>query len=196
MTEFTQESGRPGTMIPTRTALRIWMLIRSHGAHHWGNIAAEMPNRNAGPQLLQKQSSRRASRFDKTPLRCASAIHCAPVGYPPNRPVMKIYSAPFGSRQSRPKGRNSRSLHPATDADSRLDRKKNGNRDGINVPIHRMIPSNAPCRAVLLSRIKASSPVQATRADAISACLFMSTTSEEPMQNPLRSFIDCGKGGV
>lgn len=75
------------------------------------------------------------------------------------------------------------------------ERKKKGKRDGITVLMQRSIPSRAPARAVLPSRIRISIPVEA-RIPAGRLVCFKQLTSEESMQNASAAFIELKKGGA
>ena len=76
---------------------------------------------------------------------------------------------------------------PIMEAERMLDRKKNGNSEGIRVWIHSFTPSCAPCRAALLSSIKAIIPVAANNAASRLVRFFMCITSEEPMRCSAKS---------
>ena len=104
------------------------------------DMAAAMPNRNAGPALLQKESSRSASGFVSCPLRNAAATFCAPTGYPPRNAGISRDSAPSGIPNSRPKGRRTVKELPSRELVSRMDSTKKGNSEGITVRRHSSMP--------------------------------------------------------
>ena len=104
------------------------------------DMAAAMPNRNAGPALLQKESSRSASGFVSCPLRNAAATFCAPTGYPPRNAGISRDSAPSGIPNSRPKGRRTAKELPSRELVSRMDSTKKGNSEGITVRRHSSMP--------------------------------------------------------
>lgn len=138
-----------------------------------------IPNRKAGPALLQKGSIRAASCWDRFPEQRASAMLCAPTGYPPNNPIRYRYSVPLGMCIHRQRGRIKGIDTPLRELVSRIDRSKKGNRDGITVRKHSVTPSAAPANAVLVSKIKISIPTPAVNID--NNFPFICVTSKDSM---------------
>lgn len=188
--EMRQAWGFPGRIAPTHKALAMWIPHRSHASHHRLNCAATIPNRNAGPQLLQNASILWASSLCRLPFSAAWLMHWAPTGYPPNRPASRMDSAPSGMWHRRHTGLRTQILLPIKDAVSRIDRKKKGSREGITVRTHKSIPLRAPATAVLVSSISSPIPTAAAMPQIDFLLPSMSTTSEDPMHqrsDPSRS---------
>ena len=137
---LTGAAGFPGISSAANNAPTMWMPHSAHAIHRRGNMAAAMPNRNAGPALLQKESSRSASGFVSCPLRNAAATFCAPTGYPPRNAGISRDSAPSGIPNSRPKGRRTAKELPSRELVSRMDSTKKGNSEGITVRRHSSMP--------------------------------------------------------
>ena len=116
-------------------------------------MVAPIPNKNAGPALTQKDSIRSLSALDRLPLWKACAMLCAPTGYPPITPVKNIISAPSGIRNNLARKLNAEKDMLPIDWTNKIENKKKGNNEGITVRMHSVIPSVAPCRAVLVSKI-------------------------------------------
>ena len=74
---------------------------------------------------------------------------------------MNSDSLPCGIRMQRPKSRSGFDFVPDNAEVKRLDRKMNGNNDGITVVTQSLIPSFAPYSAVFVSSIKTSMPKKA-----------------------------------
>lgn len=148
-----------GSSIPVIIAERIWMPHRTHGIHHHENLPAAMPNRKAGPALLQNPSILLALFVESLPSCHAAEIHCAPTGYPPSNPTASKLSAPMGIPQIRPRGRRKTDEPPPMLDVSIMERMKKGRRDGITTLRHKSIPSAAPDKAVWLSIINISIPI-------------------------------------
>ena len=146
----------PGISAPTQRALTIWIPHNAHGAHHSENRVAAIPNKNAGPQLLQKAKSRRASACVSCPDAKAWLTHWAPTGYPPRKPAIRRDSAPSGIWHSRRIGRKNGIRCPTRDVVSRTEKRKNGNRDGITVLAVQNKKSDPYCRGYACYRICAS----------------------------------------
>ena len=138
--------------------------------------------------MLQKASSRSASRRGSWPLRKTAVTLWAPTGYPPKKPEISRASVPTGIPHSRPRGRKTGSATPERELVSRIDRTKKGNSDGTTVFRHSSMPSVPPASAVFPSKIRISIPKHAPR-PAKSGFRFTFLTSEESMQDEPSQFI-------
>lgn len=147
-----------------------------------------MPNKKAGPALLQNASMRCAVCGESCPALYASAIPCAPTGYPPRNPDISSGSAPVGIPHNWPILPKKGSWNPDNVLFSKIDSTKNGNKDGMTVIRQSCTPLCAPARAVFPSKINISIPKQAPR-PARSVFCFTALTSKESMQEPACRFI-------
>lgn len=71
---------RPGRIHPTVIAVEICKNQSNQGIQALWNSCANIPNKNAGPALLQNPSMRFAVSFGRYPLLNAFAVSCAPIG--------------------------------------------------------------------------------------------------------------------
>ena len=131
----------------------IWMLQRNHTVLLEENIGVSIPNKKAGPALLQKPSIRRAVALDSLPSRQACAISWAPTGYPAKKPSNSKDSVPAGILHSFPIGRRNEMFCPNRQLLIIPDKIKKGYREGITVRIHSSTPILAELTAVFPSRI-------------------------------------------
>lgn len=93
----------------------------------------------AGPVLLQKARARSASRFVQSFFKYNSATVTAPVGYPPQNPIIKAEARfPFTEKRNGIIFRNT--LHRMSESRNDVksfERTKKGNSEGITVPAQR-----------------------------------------------------------
>lgn len=109
-----------------------------------------IPNIKAGPALLQNPNILSASLLDKIFISWLWETHCAPIGYPPRRPINRMDSEPFGILQNLPSGRNSFNSFCAIAPFKYVQMTKKGKREGITTCTHNAIPAFAAVAISLL----------------------------------------------
>ena len=132
-----------------------------HSAQHTVLLSNNMdtiPNINAGPALLQKDSIRWACSLRMTELRKAECTVAAPTGYPPKNPKSRRDSAPSGIWQILESGRKRGLLTPPSRLLIIADRKKKGKSEGIMV--FKLISTPSWAERMVGSASKISSIIQ------------------------------------
>ena len=138
---FVLVEGALGKAKALNTADRIWIPHSHQAIDGLENRTPVIPKRKAGPALLTNPSILFACGSDRVSFRYPSATACAPVGYPPRRPIKNKDSAPWGICRSLPTGRRNLICFPDKFPVSSMDRKKNGNKEGITVNEHSAMAS-------------------------------------------------------
>lgn len=136
------------------TEAAIWIAHSAHRVLPEGNTDPSTPKRKDGPGLLQKRSSRWAFFLEMLLLDSICPIAWAPAGYPPRKAGINKDSQPSGILINLPTGRRRGNDTPLKAPVISPDNTKKGNREGIRLRMQSSIPSRAPARAVLPSRIK------------------------------------------
>jgi len=145
-------------MKATRIAERIWIPQSCQSIHLFGKLFIKIPNRKAGPALLENASILSASALDMCPFSHSSDTAFAPTGYPLRMPVRKIPTEPGEIPMTLPIGLHIGKADTRMAVVSMLDSTKNGKIDGIMLCKHRSAADCPAIRAVLESRISKSNP--------------------------------------
>jgi hypothetical protein len=117
------------------------------------NPGYNIPNRKAGPALLQKDSILVASDLFSVLFMYALYMAAAPTGYPPIKPSRSNASVPSGILQIRPIGLNARIFVPKSTSFKIAERKRKGNKEGITARKQISITCSVAMNAVLVSKI-------------------------------------------
>lgn len=179
------------------TADTMWIVQSNSGVDFCVNKGDNIPKIKAGPALLQKPSILRASSLVRAWFLYACAILCAPTGYPPRNPRRSNDSLPLGILQSFPNGRRRGMLAPKLTELMIAENIKKGNKEGIIVYKHKVMPSFAPFKDVCASIIKINIMTEERIPISNRFLLFMDNTSQEcmlRMENNHLVYIDYSEG--
>jgi len=171
-----------GRITAAVSAPAIWIPQSAKTYPMCGNKAPSIPNKKAGPALLQKPSSREASSLEILPDRKAAAAACAPAGYPPRNPAIRMHSVPLGMEHIFRTGFIKTAEEPRKACVNKFVRRKKGNRDGTTQFRQNVMPRCIPWMAVCPSRISTRIPA-AEKNPLHIFFLIRSITSEDSMQN-------------